>query len=292
MALVSEAYLGNLDQLKKMIEQDKTDVNEPDPYGDTPLHAASYTGKYTLVQYLLEKGANINSKNGAGSTPLHKAVVGKQAGIVELLLKHKADTEIKNLAGLRPEYYTKNAGIIAALKAEHSVTKKISVPRERHGQLIGKKGKTLEGIRRKSGAQITVPKPTESTNEITIVGRADEVTRAEELIEEFLKREPAGGPKVPDVLPEGWASTELQVQRKNIRYIIGPKGSTIQRIIKDTGVNITVPGSRRRGQQQQVTPFEETNEDKIIVVGPINSVDEAIKRIYDVVTSKGTFYDD
>jgi len=95
-----------------------------------------------------------------------------------------------------------------------------------------------------------------------------------------LKKEPAGsGHKIPDVLPDGWAATELQVKKDNIRYIIGQRGKTIQYILDKTGVRVNVPKS------------DNPASDKVTVVGPVDAVDEAVKIIFDVITRRG-LYDD
>ena len=44
--------------------------------GDTALHAAAQAGFGTVVQYLVDNGANVNAKNKAGRTPLAAALQG------------------------------------------------------------------------------------------------------------------------------------------------------------------------------------------------------------------------
>jgi len=270
MSLITAAYLGNLPSVTKLLEgadgEDPIDVNEPDAYGDTALHAAAYAGKFSTVEYLLEKKANVNARNGVGSTPLHKAVLSHNVAIVNLLLQKGADGNIKNNAGKRAEFYTERTELQNTLKGDKLVTKNLTVPRDRHGQLIGRGGKTLNNIRAKSGAQITVPKPETNSDEISIKGRDDEVKEAENLIQEVLKKEPVSNSRdnqrlIPDVLPDGWAATELQVKKDNIRFIIGPKGKTIQYILDKTGVRVNVPRS------------DNPISDKVTVVGPVDAVD-------------------
>jgi len=285
MSLITAAFLGNKAEVTKLIEgqdgEDPIDVNEPDAYGDTALHAAAYAGKFSTVEYLIEQKANVNARNGVGSTPLHKAVLSQNGiAIVNLLLQKGSDPSIRNTAGKRPEFYTERIDIANILKGDKLITKQVAVPRDRHGQLIGKQGKTLNTIRKKSGAQITVPKAEAGLDEITIRGREEEIKEAESLIEEVLKKEPAGsGHKIPDVLPDGWAATELQVKKDNIRYIIGQRGKTIQYILDKTGVRVNVPKS------------DNPASDKVTVVGPVDAVDEAVKIIFDVITRRG-LYDD
>lgn len=44
-ALKSAAAEGKLDQIKELIEKQNVDVNQPDEFGDTALHAASQNAR-------------------------------------------------------------------------------------------------------------------------------------------------------------------------------------------------------------------------------------------------------
>lgn len=45
------------------------DVNRPNRDGMTALHGAAYVGSNTIVQFLVDKGANVNVKDATGQTP-------------------------------------------------------------------------------------------------------------------------------------------------------------------------------------------------------------------------------
>ncbi|MHC4183250.1 MAG: ankyrin repeat domain-containing protein [Planctomycetota bacterium] len=59
--------------LEYLIEQG-ADINAIDDRGDTPLHVAAQGGKTACVEYLLDLGAEINPKNKRGVTPLYDAL--------------------------------------------------------------------------------------------------------------------------------------------------------------------------------------------------------------------------
>ena len=46
-------------------------AEEPNAYGNTPLHTAVRAGNVDIVRLLLEKDVNINARNNLGSTALH-----------------------------------------------------------------------------------------------------------------------------------------------------------------------------------------------------------------------------
>jgi uncharacterized protein len=50
------------------------DVNQADSRGDTPLHGACLRGADTIVQYLVDHGADVNAKMKQGFTPLDVAM--------------------------------------------------------------------------------------------------------------------------------------------------------------------------------------------------------------------------
>jgi ankyrin repeat protein len=70
--------------------------------GQTPLHLATTEGETAMVQYLIERGANVQAKDMNGSTPLHEAVRHGYTSIVKLLLANKANINIQDSMGKTP----------------------------------------------------------------------------------------------------------------------------------------------------------------------------------------------
>jgi ankyrin repeat protein len=62
-----------LETVKKALEIDP-DANVANQAGDTALHAAAQSGFDTVVQYLVDRGAQVNAKNKQGRTPLAAAL--------------------------------------------------------------------------------------------------------------------------------------------------------------------------------------------------------------------------
>ena len=60
--------------LKKILEQDNSNINCVDDYGETPLHFAAALGTSEIVSLLLKYGANPNLINTGGETPLDLAL--------------------------------------------------------------------------------------------------------------------------------------------------------------------------------------------------------------------------
>lgn len=105
---------GNLEEVKKLIEIDKVDVNSQEPESlDTALHIAA--GKsLDLVKYLRSKGARIDIKNKHDLTPLVSAVFSNNFPVVQYLVENGANVNVKiaeapllsmafSLKGVNPE---------------------------------------------------------------------------------------------------------------------------------------------------------------------------------------------
>jgi ankyrin repeat protein len=99
------------------------DPNIRDDLERTPLHLACYKGRisttpvedrvvgqpdpgnyYTseMVEYMIEKGADVNALDKDGSTPLMEAIPNGHKDIVELLLKSGAKKDVENRHGETP----------------------------------------------------------------------------------------------------------------------------------------------------------------------------------------------
>jgi len=96
------AWLGDLDKVKRLVEQG-TDVNtEDEQLKWTPLHWAAFTGPQDVLKFLLAKGANVNAKDEFNSTPLQYAAVNGYKEFVELLLAKGVDVNATDNWGSTP----------------------------------------------------------------------------------------------------------------------------------------------------------------------------------------------
>ena len=75
-----------------------TDLHAADRFGNTPLHSALIHGRYTMVESLLEAGADVNTPNLRGDTPL--LLAASNPTMIATLLRYHANP---NIAGYRGE---------------------------------------------------------------------------------------------------------------------------------------------------------------------------------------------
>lgn len=88
---------GNIELMKKMMEEGDVDVEGVDSYHNTPLHCAIQGNSLESIKFLLTHGANPNNTSDGYTTPLIFAVKKKDMPIIEELLNHGADPKISTL---------------------------------------------------------------------------------------------------------------------------------------------------------------------------------------------------
>lgn len=101
----------NIRYLKENFETKNNDDNNLDKFvdfynleekntGNSYLHLATIDNYPEIVQYFLEKGANINKQNNNGDTALHIALKNKNMDIVKIIMNYKPKMDIPNNDGI------------------------------------------------------------------------------------------------------------------------------------------------------------------------------------------------
>uniref|UniRef100_T1JLU3 Uncharacterized protein n=1 Tax=Strigamia maritima TaxID=126957 RepID=T1JLU3_STRMM len=83
---------GDLEQVKDFVERQLIDINK-DIDGRPPLHYAADYGQKEVIQYLIEKGADLNSKDKHGISALLAAIWEGHTDCVRLLLQKGANKQ-------------------------------------------------------------------------------------------------------------------------------------------------------------------------------------------------------
>lgn len=100
--------LNRLKMMRRLLCEDKININQTDRYGFSAMHLASFAG-FALddLSLLVSAGANVNQRNGWGETPLFCVSTVNTA---QNLLKLGADTGVKNRWGeVVFDYFDKKA---------------------------------------------------------------------------------------------------------------------------------------------------------------------------------------
>ncbi|HJZ58755.1 MAG TPA: ankyrin repeat domain-containing protein, partial [Gemmataceae bacterium] len=96
---------GELIHLRAILEKHPKLVDARDPLAGrrkplgneshTPLHLAVVHGHSDVVEYLIQRGADVNADSGGGWTPLHLAARTDRLDIVKLLVESGAKVDAK-----------------------------------------------------------------------------------------------------------------------------------------------------------------------------------------------------
>lgn len=146
--ILNAAKTGNLEQVKKLAEQNPELIKVKDQNGTTPLHLAC-SGRFLEIQkYLIEQGADMNAQEGDLSTPLHYAAVRNHIEGVAFLIEKGAninalDNENHTPLHLAAQYGLRNAvnvlvknGANLELRDDYGRTPLVLGSRERGGPLV------------------------------------------------------------------------------------------------------------------------------------------------------------
>ncbi|XP_072314780.1 uncharacterized protein [Eucyclogobius newberryi] len=90
---------GDLDKLKELVTKKKTAINRLHKIHGTALHIACAVGYDQVVQFLVDRNANLKCRDDQGQTALMKAVQGNHQTCVSILLKNCADSKIPDFEG-------------------------------------------------------------------------------------------------------------------------------------------------------------------------------------------------
>jgi len=110
---------GELDLLKSVIETQDVDLARYDKEAYTSiLYAGVCSGNKELVQYLVDKGANVNAQTPGHETALHQAAWKGAYEIVNVLVENGAKLNIahKTSGGLSPLHCAAENGHISIVK--------------------------------------------------------------------------------------------------------------------------------------------------------------------------------
>ena len=140
--------------------------------------------------------------------------------------------------------------------------------------LMGKGGSNIQAIREATGVNITIPKREENSSVVTVVGSADGVTAALEMIQ--AKIDGNGSPRVDDR-----DSATITIEEGDVRLVIGRGGSTIKLIEDECGASLNVskegtPTVVIRGDQDQIAAAKHLIAKVIAGRGLLNGVRETI----------------
>jgi uncharacterized protein len=112
------AAFGDLTRVRELVEAEPELVNRTSADGHWPLGLACFFVQPQIVDYLLEKGADVNaaSQNNQRVTPLHAAASSRSVSIAGMLLENGADVNARQNGGFTPLHAAAQNGQVALIK--------------------------------------------------------------------------------------------------------------------------------------------------------------------------------
>ncbi|HIK03622.1 MAG TPA: ankyrin repeat domain-containing protein [Trichormus sp. M33_DOE_039] len=93
-----------------------TDLEQTGGNGDTALMKATRDGVFTVVEELINAGAEINARNNDGNNALWFACFGIHYDLIDFLLAHKINIDNQNDNGATVSMYAASSGKAEVLK--------------------------------------------------------------------------------------------------------------------------------------------------------------------------------
>ncbi|KAB2080063.1 hypothetical protein ES319_A05G044800v1 [Gossypium barbadense] len=153
-----------------------------------------------------------------------------------------APSDIKHMSSSAP------SAIPVSYGSYHGTSKKIDIPQNRVGVIIGKAGETIKYLQLQSGAKIQVQRdmdadPNSVTRPVELMGTAEQIAKAEQLINDVLAEAEAGGSGIVSRRLTGHAGSEhfeMKIPNNKVGLVIGKGGETIKNMQARTGARIQV----------------------------------------------------
>ncbi|KAG5244183.1 far upstream element-binding protein [Salix suchowensis] len=165
-------------------------------------------------------------------------------------------------------------------------SKKIEIPQGRVGVIIGKGGETIKYLQLQSGAKIQVTRdmdadPNSPTRMVELMGTPEQITKAEQLINDVLAEAEAGGSGTVSQRFSGHGGSEhfaMKIPNNKVGLVIGKGGETIKNMQGRTGARIQVI-------PLHLPPGDTSAERTVHIEGTSEQV-EAAKQLVNEVTSE------
>ncbi|KAK3556433.1 hypothetical protein QTP70_008283 [Hemibagrus guttatus] len=171
----------------------------------------------------------------------HRFVIGKNGEKLQEL-ELKTATKIQIPRPEDPSNLIKISGTKEGLeKAKHEIllisaeqdkraVERLNIDKVYHPFITGAYNKLVGEMMQETGARINIPPPSINKTEIVITGEKEQVAVAMAMIK-----------KIYEEKKRNVTTIAVEVKKSQHKYVIGPKGNTLQEILDKTGVSVEIP---------------------------------------------------
>ncbi|PHT34551.1 hypothetical protein CQW23_26351 [Capsicum baccatum] len=156
---------------------------------------------------------------------------------------------------------------------DQTITRKMEVPNNKVGVLIGKSGDTIRYLQYNSGAKIQIMRdadtdPHAASRPVELIGTLENINKAEKLIKDVIAEADAGGS--PALVARGFGTVqavvgeqiEIQVPNEKVGLIIGKGGETIKSLQTRSGARIQLVPLPSDGKESKERTVRVTGDKK------------------------------
>ncbi|XP_027002519.2 high density lipoprotein binding protein a [Tachysurus fulvidraco] len=171
----------------------------------------------------------------------HRFVIGKNGEKLQEL-ELKTATKIQIPRPDDPSNLIKISGTKEGLeKAKHEIllisaeqdkraVERLNIDKVYHPFITGAYNKVVGEMMQETGARINIPPPSINKTEIVITGEKEQVAVAMAMIKKLYEEK-----------KRNVTTIAVEVKKSQHKYVIGPKGNTLQEILDRTGVSVEIP---------------------------------------------------
>uniref|UniRef100_A0A5B7C385 Putative far upstream element-binding protein 1-like n=1 Tax=Davidia involucrata TaxID=16924 RepID=A0A5B7C385_DAVIN len=152
--------------------------------------------------------------------------------------------------------------------SSQGTSKIITIPNGKVGVVIGKGGETIKYLQLQSGVNIQITKdsdadPYSQTRGVELTGTMDQISRAEQLIDDVINETDGGGSAPSASMQPGAEQFIMKVPNDKVASLIGKGGETIRSIQSSTGARIQIiplrlpPGDTSRERSVYINGLKE-----------------------------------
>ncbi|KAG8637621.1 far upstream element-binding protein 2 [Manihot esculenta] len=171
----------------------------------------------------------------------------------------------------------------------HGMGKKITIPSGKVGVVIGKGGETIKHIQLQSGAKIQITKdqdadPHSLTRDVELMGTSEQISRAEELINDVITEADAGGSALSaehglNTKQSGAEQFAMKVPNDKVGLLIGKGGETIKYMQSRSGARMQII-------PLHLPPGDTMAERTVYLNGSTEQIEAAKELVNDVISGK------
>ncbi|KAM7012771.1 high density lipoprotein binding protein a isoform 2-T2 [Tautogolabrus adspersus] len=196
----------------------------------------------------------------------HRFVIGKNGEKLQEL-ELKTATKIQIPRPDDPSNQIKISGTKEGLeKAKHEIllisaeqdkraVERVNIDKVYHPFITGAYNKVVGEMMQETGARINVPPPSVNKTEIVITGEKEQVALAVAMIKKIAEEK------------KTTTTIAVEVKKSQHKYVIGPKGNTLQEILEKTGVSVEIPPS-------------DSSSETVILRGEPDRLGQALTEVY------------